>query len=188
MVLQENVSLKVDEQNINGSTSQWQISSSSESPPYSEKNDIAEDLKRYFLETGSKITDAQKLLRVLKKYFPQLPLSYKTLVNTKHLEPFKIEDMGTKKKFVYFGIARQIIQHINPEMHKDNKILLLFNIDGLPLFESSANEFWPILGYIVYKPVIYKPFPIAIHFGEGKPKNLDLFMNKFITELNELTE
>lgn len=53
---------------------------------------------------------------------------------------------------------------------------------------SSKNEFWLILGYVVYNPSVYKPFSVAIHFGPEQPQNLDLYLEEFITELGWLTE
>lgn len=60
----------------------------------------------------------------------------------------------------------------------------MFNIDGLPIYKSSAVEFWPILCKI-YKNRNIKPFVIAMYCGKGKPP-LEPFLKEFIEELNKL--
>ena len=104
------------------------------------------------------------------------------------VENFKVVQLDPETDFVYFGIKWQLEKTINPDLHKDNKIFLKFNIDGLPLFSSSKVEFWPILGQIYYRPSVYSPFRIGIYCGKGKPKNLDKYCANLISELNDLLD
>ena len=65
-----------------------------------------------------------------------------------------------------------------------DKITLTFNIDGIPLFKSSATNLWPILCYLIKDCV----FPIALFVGKIKPDPLPDFLSKFCVELTLLLE
>lgn len=138
------------------------------------------------MDNRCKVSQVESLLKILKPAIPSLPLSQKTFLNTKKLDPFVVKPFGENAKFVYFGIRRSLRKIINVDLHKDLKIILQFNVDGLPLFKSSSFEFWPILGYVLYRPAVYKPFPVAIYCGKGKPKDLALFLDEFISEFNSI--
>lgn len=145
-------------------------------------------LKELIVADAMKITTVNKLLRLLKEeYDPSLPTTHATLFRTNNMKKFEIKSFGSKSKFVYFGIARQLKRILNADLHDPAVPLYLqVNKDGLPLFKSSRNEFWPILGRIHFKPSIYKPFSIALYFGEGKPEDVNLYLQEFIEELNEI--
>uniref|UniRef100_A0A8D8VVU2 Uncharacterized protein n=1 Tax=Cacopsylla melanoneura TaxID=428564 RepID=A0A8D8VVU2_9HEMI len=65
---------------------------------------------------------------------------------------------------------------------------LQIGIDGLPLFKSSAGEFWPILCSISnvekLKSLI---LPIGIFYGKKKPTSCASFLEEFLKEAIELT-
>lgn len=131
------------------------------------------------------------LLNILRpRLMPNLPNGTKALIGTTSAK-YKIEEIqdadGSVGKFVYLEIKENLINIINTELHINNEIInLQINIDEVPLFKSAAKQFWPILCRVDYKPMIYKPFPIAIYSGNSKPKLLTDFLQKFITEINEL--
>ncbi|PAA93458.1 hypothetical protein BOX15_Mlig021851g7, partial [Macrostomum lignano] len=60
------------------------------------------------------------------------------------------------------------------------KVNSIFNIDGMPLYNSSSMSAWPILmkvsGYL-------RPLPIAIFVGKSKP-SLNILLSRFCEELN----
>lgn len=80
-------------------------------------------------------------------------------------------------------------------------------MDGLPLFNSSKYQFWPILAnvfgklYILIQETVYftyhetkildypqiRPFVIAIWCGEGKAP-VNEYLAQFVTELKSLLE
>ena len=61
------------------------------------------------------------------------------------------------------------------ELKKICKIIdLHINIDGIPLFKSSCESFWPILGCICeMKHLNTKSCIIALWFGKSKPENVN---------------
>lgn len=75
---------------------------------------------------------------------------------------------------------------IDTSLH-ENRINLQFNIDGIPLYNSSNKQFWPILCKVFFIPDVYKPFPVGIFYGSSKPP-LDLFLADFINEINNFHE
>lgn len=64
---------------------------------------------------------------------------------------------------------------------------MLIGIDGLPLFQSSSKEFWPILGLVTnVKSVKSSIFSIGVYCGKGKPDSADSYMLEFVLELKKL--
>ena len=132
------------------------------------------------------------LLKILQDVLPCLPLCATTLLRTANnynIVKFIPELKDDKSEFVYIGIAENLKRIVNLKNHEKEKVLLLqFNIDGLPLFKTGDQEFWPILGKIFFYPDIYKPFSISVYHGIGKPKLLHRYFKQFIEELNYLLE
>lgn len=135
-------------------------------------------------------TRLEGLLNILKKYnYPDLPKSAKTFLGT-GTNCYEIEklDESDPGEFIYFGIKNNISKCINPDIHEVDDIQLIINADGLPLFKSSSKQFWPILCKIFHYPDVYKPFPIAVYCGNQKPNNVNSYLKKIVTEMNELQE
>lgn len=70
-----------------------------------------------------------------------------------------------------------------------HELHLLVNIDGIPLFKSSPGMVIPILISIVNIPELKKiVFPVGLYYGDQKPENMDVFLNKFVTEILGFSE
>ena len=63
-----------------------------------------------------------------------------------------------------------------------DKIELVVNIDGLPLFKSSSVQIWPILCRFSKLP----PFSVAIFCGNAKPSSEEELLEDFLEELTSL--
>lgn len=74
--------------------------------------------------------------------------------------------------------SKQILTH---EPNCPDRISLNVNIDGLPIYRSSRNEFWPILFNIKELPEM-KPMVIGIYCGKGKPSDLSAYLEPFVQE------
>lgn len=76
--------------------------------------------------------------------FSDLPIVYRALLNT----PRSVEITEVAGgHFWYNGIANNlkiVFSHLN----RDMTIALMFNVDGLPLFNSWQKSFWPILAAV----------------------------------------
>lgn len=138
------------------------------------------------------------MLKVLKKYHPQLPLHKTTLLKSdlnfkKLIRKFNPDDPLDKSKFVYIGIEKNLKNQLSLEKYKSDLLRLQIGVDdttmdGLPPFKSSSIELYPILGKVFDKKIIFKPFTIAIYCGEGSPKPVSKFLSDFVDELNLLIE
>ncbi|OXU17627.1 hypothetical protein TSAR_014619 [Trichomalopsis sarcophagae] len=84
------------------------------------------------------------------------------------------------------GSHKLDIADVNPDLHQDKALKLQFHSDGLSLYSSSSNEFWPVLGKVYTNNNLYQPFAIAVHCGKGKPKCVKLYLKEFTEELNKL--
>lgn len=89
-------------------------------------------------------------------------------------------------EFIYFGLAKGLERCVHEDLHKNNKILLQINVDGLPLFKSSTRQFWPISCKVFFNPDIYKSFPVAMYSRNAKPMSADKYLHDFIEEINQL--
>lgn len=149
-------------------------------------DELVSDLRKWAVDTGITAQHVNSLLRILKRYHSNLPTTRSTLVETRKLQKFERQNFGDNGKYVYFGIHCNLQKIINSTTYPDSTIFLQFNVDGIPIFHSSKIEFWPILCRIVFNPDIYRPFIVKLYCGAGKPKDLNLFLSDFITELNDI--
>lgn len=155
------------------------------------QNDVAL-LRQWAIQSCIEHCHLDSLLRILRKQLiPNLPTTSKTFLGTTSanykIKKFRSNDDVIIGEFVYFGIAEGLRRCVNREIHQTNILNLQINCDGLPLYKSSSKEFWPILCKVHNIPDIYKPFPVAIFSGNGKPNNVHSYLNDFICEINELT-
>lgn len=94
---------------------------------------------------------------------------------------------NTNGSYVYFGIEENLKQIIIDEYVDDN-LRLLFNIDGLPLFNHSNQQFWPISGLILHNEYKSKPFIVSVYKGDSKPKSIVEFLDDFVKEVKVLVQ
>ena len=121
------------------------------------------------------------LMFILSNEGYELPKDARTLLRTQ--VKFDISQI-CGGEFIYFGIE-QGVQNIilHTQFVLESEIKLLFNIDGLPLFKSSSTQLWPILCSFGE----CTPFVVALYCGDNKPNDLEVFLDRFVTELNSLT-
>ena len=141
-------------------------------------------LRKWVLESGIPLTHANSLLGILRTHFPFLPKDSRTLLHT--LRTYEIDEIagGQYHHFgVEAGIKSRLMRH--KELCSLDEILLQVNMDGLPLFKSSKESFWPILGLI---PIEEKPEPfvMGLWVGGSKPTNANEYLQKFVDEMNNL--
>lgn len=124
-----------------------------------------------------------ELLSRLQPLFPILPKSYKTLLKTPRKVPLKV--IGTGKMW-YKGIQANIRQKLSDAYIMDKgEIVMDVNIDGLNLYNSTDGEFWPILGSFSDEA---DPFIIGVYYGNKKPEDINMFLEDYVAEVEELNE
>lgn len=85
------------------------------------------------------------LLTILNSYgIDSLPKNHRTLLAT----PINIEYSDIAGGTIWYNGLQKCLIQIFSTLDRDISISLNFNIDGLPLYNSSKISFWPILASI----------------------------------------
>ena len=122
---------------------------------------------------------------ILNVFHPLLPKDPRTLLGTKAIGEIKTIGNGL---YYHFGIASTITSQLkaHPGLQACDTIHLQVNIDGLPLFKSSSQQFWPILGLLQKFDKPMSPFIIGLYSGNEKPSSLDEYLEEFVSEMKYL--
>lgn len=84
----------------------------------------------------------------MRQCFPTLPKDPRTLLHTQLT--YDVSDLEGGQ-YYHSGILSNLSQRTESQLHLlDNgfSFSLQINIDGLPLFKSTNDQFWPILGKV----------------------------------------
>lgn len=112
-----------------------------------------------------------------------LPKNHRTLLKT----PTNVEIRNLAGGNFWFNGLEKCLEQVFSSLDRDLAIGLNFNIDGLPLYNSSNICFYPILASIHGMPNI-PTMVVAIWCGEGKPNGLNHFLRRFLNELKHLLQ
>ncbi|KAJ1522781.1 hypothetical protein ONE63_001937 [Megalurothrips usitatus] len=144
---------------------------------------VRQQLLEWTLAGGVSMSKVDDLLKRLKPVHPNLPLSYKTLVQTpKHIH---VADCGNGSMW-YYGIVPQLSRQLGHDYFvHHNEVLIDVNIDSLPIFDQGRKtNFVPILGRLADSSEV---FIIGIFCGNGSdPQNMDVFLADYVEEVNML--
>jgi hypothetical protein len=158
-----------------------------------ECSDLNIVLARWAIEHQIKHSALNDLLKILGKHH-KLPKDARTLLKTKNENCIvAMQDaLGKDGQFVYFSVEKVLKMHFSKELlsfYKNtdmNTIFLTVNIDGIPLFKSSAMQFWPILCKVYLDDVDTAPFVVGVFLGHSKPASVNVFLNEFVKEISHL--
>ena len=92
---------------------------------------------------------------------------------------------NTNGSYAYFGIEEGLKGIITDEYIED-AISLLFDIDGLPLYNGSNQQFWTSLGLVHHDKYESQPLIVAVFSGDSKPQSVDDYSKDFIVEISNL--
>lgn len=154
------------------------------------RNDLAEVCMRTRMST----VQIDEILRCLnrhpEKVKEKLPLSYKSLLEVEKTPLRDRLKTVSGHKYYYIGLEKQLkfvlARFPSCDIESLCEVKLVWNTDGMELFNSRRENVWPILAYISnLRPRIV--FEVALTVGKGKPANLE-FLEEFIVELNDLME
>lgn len=107
-----------------------------------------------------------------------LPQDPRTLMET----PKSVEIVPCGEGKYWHNGLKFCLENVFSNIHNPINISLNVNLDGLPIFKSAKDEFWPILANIHEFPE-QKPMVIGIYSGETKPSDLDAYLMPFVNEL-----
>ncbi|ODM88917.1 hypothetical protein Ocin01_17764, partial [Orchesella cincta] len=127
---------------------------------------LLESLKEWALTHGINHSQFSSLLKLLRRHdcHQTFPADSRSVIKAHDKVVEKCVEPG---KYVHFHLYKFVESYISrlPEV---KQLALQINIDGLPLFKSSAAvHVWPILGYVV--GVSCEPFVIGLYCGSKKP-------------------
>lgn len=99
------------------------------------------------VDSKTPLCHTNTLLTILQPHFPSLPKDGRSLLESKR--HYNIENVagGEQHHFEVEEVMKIRLQE-QELLRMDDKLTLQINIDGLPLFKSSTDNFWPILGLI----------------------------------------
>lgn len=114
----------------------------------------------------------------------ELPNSAATLLKSATYKEKEIKQMRTKSHlhekeygdYVYLGIAENLRRIISPTVYTSRTIKLLLNVDGLPVFNRSNQQLWPILMLVFDPDYESTPFMVAAFCGKSKPNSVKHFL------------
>lgn len=125
------------------------------------------------------------LLSILKPYHSELPGDVRTLLHTPREIKLKTIEPGV---YCHFGVKKCILKLLSYLHAADfiglKEIELCVNVDGLPISKSSGSQLYPILCSVFNNP--RKVEMIGVYHGYEKPKDANMFLREFITDLNQV--
>lgn len=126
----------------------------------------------------------KELINIWNERFPRiLPDDPRTLLNTPR--NIVIDNIGNNGYYWHHGLEYCIQRNLQNVEEPPTLINLNVNVDGLPVYKSSKQEFWPILCNIYEFPEM-KPMVIGIFCGFGKPKDVNVFLRPCVNEMKQL--
>lgn len=159
-------------------------SSSSDGESENEKNLLfRQQIQNWARERNITQVALNDLATIINLRFPGiLPCDARTILGTAKQIQIKPIQGG---EYWHNGLTKPLKNILEKWVDVPSKICLNFNFDGLPIFNSSNKEFWPILCTIFERPDL-EPLVIGIYFGVGKPKQIDEYLNDFVNEIDNL--
>ena len=163
---------------------------------------FVEQLKKYANKYALNCVQVNELLKLIHKNIINIsnqkvinvnnvPKTYKTLFNISNKKlKNQITTTTSNHKLYYFGLANQIKFYLKQypveildALQPNNTLELIWNTDGMQLYQSKDECAWPILCYI-RNLFPRKVFEVLLTTGRGKP-NIE-FLKQFIEELRDL--
>ncbi|KAK3920781.1 50S ribosomal protein L10 [Frankliniella fusca] len=145
---------------------------------------VANTLRRWTLNKGpSSMRKLDELLLDLSARFPNLPLSYKTLLQTPVQVP--LTQLNNGSTLWYNGIRVNLdALDLREYVARNQTIKIDVNIDGLPISKTSPLKCWPILGRLAGS--LNPPFTSAVYFGRKDPTDVYEYLMDFALEVDML--
>lgn len=139
-----------------------------------------EELYRWSLRHNINNTALTSLLKLLNAFGIQgLPKTSNALKNTPSNITIRRVDPG---EYWHFGLEEVIRVLETNDIALSKGTYLDVNIDGLPLYNSSRSNLWPILGKFSSLPKL-KPFVIGVYHHESeKPRNAHEYVKDLLTD------
>lgn len=130
-------------------------------PKQNQRASFADEIRGWSKKHSISMSAITHLLKILISFgFTWLPSDYRSLLHTPR--DIEITQMANGQCW-YNGIEHNLRQ-IFSTLTRDISISLKFNVDGLPLFKSSKQQFWPILASIQGKKLEFVQYLVVYVF------------------------
>lgn len=151
------------------------------------QNNLKHEIAKWATERHISHIAVTELLTILSHYHPELPLDSRTLLHTPIFSPINKLETG---EYCYLGLNNALKNVLSQKCFQEylkpgETLEISFNVDGIPLLKVTnynCGLFWEKL----IKNFNSIPFVVSIFCGTSKPKPLDIFLEKFIDELNDI--
>ena len=128
----------------------------------------------------------KELISIWNERLPNLlPQDPRTLLKTPRI--ISIETIDENGHYWHQGLELCLKNYLQSVPNIPSTISLNINVDGLPIYKSSKQEFWPIISNIHELPNV-KPMVIGIYSGYGKPGDVNNFLRRFVEEIKQVLE
>lgn len=124
------------------------------------------DLTEWAIKNQPPKDQLKELLRICNKSLPfSLPNDPRTLMGTPR-EIF-LHTFSDGSKYWHNGVREPLVNILTKQDEYPGHIHLNVNVDGLPIFESGKDQFWPILCNI-HEMSYIEPFVVGIFCGRSE--------------------
>lgn len=124
------------------------------------------------------------MLRCLQSLQINVPKDHRTLLGTNQ-NPITLRKVEPGV-YWHFGFRKLIDKLLENGIMVPSKLIILANVDGMPVANSSKANFWPIL-VSIYNFQVTKVFVIGIYFNEhSKPSDPRTFLSDYVEEVKIL--
>jgi len=148
-------------------------------------NSVESAIRDWVIKFNVSKIAVSNLLKILKshKCFSHLPTDSRSFLQTPLVTPLRFVPPGN---YCHFGLDTGVLKSLSLLSDGFTGSLKLFvNVDGLPVFKSSNQQLWPILGRVNQLPYV---FPIGIYYGNQKPQDSNLYLSELISDLKSVTQ
>ena len=173
-----------DEQSTKGYTSASDSDVLENSSSLSSEHSVRQELNSWAIRNRCTHSSLNELLDILRRQGHDLPKDARTLLDTPRDVIISSKCGG---QYVYFGIEPGIINILSKYPKAAEKLAsieLMINVDGLPLFKSTNDQFWPILCRFNDLDV----FVVGLFYGKTKPAPVEEYLHDFLNELDKLKD
>lgn len=131
------------------------------------KDSLVTELQQWSADNSITHTSLSGLLKILNKNFPELKLKgdARTIMETpRTIHISSSPELGGQ--YWKYGIQRALVNALSKQPNEIDSLSLIVNVDGLPIYNSSSVEFWPILIRICELTHI-PPLVVGVYCGRG---------------------
>lgn len=157
--------------------------------PLNQQLTVAERVALIKIKTNCSLTTVSAISKLLRDLGHNIPKDARTIMKTKVRDSSHncSDEQRNSNSFIHLGLVEGIKKKLPNADKKLKKLILQFNIDGLPLWRSSRTEFWPIVCRII-NAQDGSEFLVSLQCGVGKPHSINSYLKPMLTEIQKLLE